>query len=171
MPGLTLDPFGEPHDVGENANGPIRHCGGGVSGACARPAEDTPGGVRWLTLSLGRANLCCQLSEACQVSAVSNAITMWLALMEARILLVDAARFRPEMWTWIDTSASILVRILIIAMLTLTGCARRAELHVHGNSMARPKGSPSFITRLLEDCAAGDRGACHLIDALQHPRS
>jgi hypothetical protein len=47
------------------------------------------------------------------------------------------------------------VAVLTVAMLTLVNCApRRAD----------------FTARVEQDCAAGDQWACHLIDALRHPR-
>ncbi len=50
----------------------------------------------------------------------------------------------------------MLVMVMLVAVVTLTNCT--------------PPRRPSFLTRVLEDCAAGDQWACNLIDALRHPR-
>ncbi len=57
--------------------------------------------------------------------------------------------------TW-RTPSSMLVRMALVALVTLAGCA--------------PPRRPSFLTRVLEDCAAGDQWACNFLDATQHPR-
>ena len=44
--------------------------------------------------------------------------------------------------------------ILLVALLTAAGCEPER---------------PSFMSRLREDCAAGDRWACDLLDTLSHP--
>jgi hypothetical protein len=44
--------------------------------------------------------------------------------------------------------------ILIIAPIFITGCHSRR---------------PNFMTRVREDCAAGDQLACDLLDAFSHP--
>jgi hypothetical protein len=45
---------------------------------------------------------------------------------------------------------------LLIVLLAVTGCQPRR---------------PDFMTRVREDCAAGDQWACDLIDALQRRKS
>ena len=45
--------------------------------------------------------------------------------------------------------------ILIVTLLAVGGC----EAH-----------RPSFVSRVREDCAAGDRWACELLDSLGHPK-
>jgi hypothetical protein len=45
--------------------------------------------------------------------------------------------------------------ILLIALFMNTGCSARR---------------PDFITRVQEDCVAGDKWACDLLDSLSHPK-
>jgi len=54
-----------------------------------------------------------------------------------------------------ESRVSGVVAVLTVAMLTLANCAPRR---------------PDFTARVEQDCAAGDQWACHLIDALRHPR-
>jgi len=54
-----------------------------------------------------------------------------------------------------ESRVSGVVAVLTVAMLTLANCAPRR---------------PDFTARVEQDCAAGDKWACHLIDALRHPR-
>jgi hypothetical protein len=44
---------------------------------------------------------------------------------------------------------------MLVALLTVSGCAPHR---------------PSFLSRIREDCAAGDRWACDLLDRLGHPK-
>jgi hypothetical protein len=44
---------------------------------------------------------------------------------------------------------------LVVTLLALLGCQPRR---------------PDFLTRVREDCAAGDQWACDLIEALRHPQ-
>jgi hypothetical protein len=45
--------------------------------------------------------------------------------------------------------------ILLVTLLAVGGC----QPH-----------QPSFLSRVREDCAAGDRWACYLLDSLAHPQ-
>lgn len=44
--------------------------------------------------------------------------------------------------------------VLLVVLITISGC--------HGRR-------PDFMTRVQEDCAAGDQWACNLISSLDHP--
>jgi hypothetical protein len=44
---------------------------------------------------------------------------------------------------------------MLMALLTVDGCSPHR---------------PSFVSRVHEDCAAGDRWACDLLDSLGHPK-
>ena len=46
--------------------------------------------------------------------------------------------------------------MLLVMLLALGGCQPHR---------------PSFLSRVREDCAAGDRWACELLDSLAHPRA
>ncbi len=48
------------------------------------------------------------------------------------------------------------VRMVLVAVVTLAGCTLLRR--------------PSFLTRVLEDCAEGDQWACNFTDATQPPR-
>jgi hypothetical protein len=44
---------------------------------------------------------------------------------------------------------------LLIALMSVAGCHSRR---------------PDFLVRVREDCTAGDKWACNLLDALSHPK-
>jgi hypothetical protein len=54
-----------------------------------------------------------------------------------------------------DGAAEMLQGALVVTLLALLGC----QTH-----------RPDFLTRVREDCAAGDQWACDLIKALRHPQ-
>ena len=51
----------------------------------------------------------------------------------------------------------LLALLLIVTLLTIAGC--------------QPHHRPDFMTRVGEDCAAGDQWACDLLDAQRYPKS
>jgi hypothetical protein len=56
----------------------------------------------------------------------------------------------------VEKAAPQLLRYaLAVTLLALLGCQPRR---------------PDFLTRVREDCAAGDQWACDLIEALRHPQ-
>jgi hypothetical protein len=57
---------------------------------------------------------------------------------------------------YMQHEASVWRAILLIVLMIMSGCQAR---------------QPDFLTRVHEDCAAGDRWACNLIGSLGRPSS